>query len=97
MARGSETAFNLIDGRAWGWDFGGTHARLETDGIAWRLGGQIRVIEIKSFPIVDGQADPEKVGAAVYVATLADLLAGEGFDPEFVSTTVLLVARRTRA
>ena len=63
MARGAETAFNLIDGGALEWDFGGTHARLETDG-SRGLGGQIRVIEIKSFPIVDGQADPEKVGAA---------------------------------
>jgi len=99
MARGAAGAYNLIDGGALRWDYGGAVARLETDGIAWRLGGRIRVIEIKSFPIVDGRGDPEKLGAAawqaaVYVAAIADLLADAGLDARLVSTEVLLVCPR---
>ena len=81
MAEGRDDAYNLIDGGALQWDFGGAVARLEADGIAWRIGDLIRVIEIKSFPVVDGRADSEKVGAAawqsaVYVAALGDLSSG---------------------
>jgi hypothetical protein len=99
MAEGREDAYNLIDGGALQWDFGGAIARLEADGIAWRIGDRIRVVEIKSFPIVDGRADPEKVGGAVwqmavYVAALVDLLEGEGFDSSVVSTEVLLVGAK---
>lgn len=93
------TAPNVIDGGAIRWDFGGATARLETDGIAWRIGSQIHVVEIKSFPIVDGRGDPEKVGAAawqasVYVAAIADLLAAAGLDPDLVATDVLLICPR---
>lgn len=96
MAREAPRALQLIDGGALQWNYGGVTARLEADGIAWRLGGRLHVIEIKSFPIVDGQADPDKVGsaarqAAVYVAALRDLLEGEGLDPGIVSTRILLV------
>jgi hypothetical protein len=99
MARGAADAYNLIDGGAMQWDYGGLVARLETDGIAWQIGGRIHVIEIKSFPIVDGQADPDKVGAAarqaaVYVAALEDLLAEAGLDEELVSKKILLVCPR---
>lgn len=99
MAEGRTGAVNLIDGGALQWDFGGAIARLETDGIAWRIGEQIRVIEIKSFPIVDGRADPEKVGgaawqSAVYVAALVDLLEEVGLDPNVVSMEVLLIASK---
>ena len=96
MAREAPGALQLIDGGAMQWNYGGVTARLEADGIAWRLGGRLHVIEIKSFPIVDGQADPDKVGsaarqAAVYVAALRDLLEDEGLDPDLVSTRILLV------
>jgi hypothetical protein len=56
MAEGKADAYNLIDGGALQWDFGGAIARLEADGIAWRIGDQIRVVEIKSFPVVDRRA-----------------------------------------
>jgi hypothetical protein len=99
MAEARPDAFNLIDGGALQWDFGGAIARLEADGIAWRIGDQIRVVEVKSFPVVDGRADPEKVGGAawqtaVYVAALVDLLEAEGLDPSIVSTEVLLVCAK---
>ena len=58
---------------------GGRHAYLEPDLIALRLDGTFHVIEIKSFAVIDGQADPAKVAAAaiqsaVYVRALRDLL-----------------------
>jgi hypothetical protein len=99
MAEGRDGAINLIDGGALEWDFGGAIARLEADGIAWRIGDRIRVIEIKSFPIVDGRADSGKVGSAawqsaVYVAALVDLIEAAGIDPSIVSTEVLLIASK---
>jgi len=99
MAEGRDDAYNLIDGGALQWDFGGAVARLEADGIAWRIGDLIRVIEIKSFPVVDGRADSEKVGSAawqsaVYVAALVDLVEGAGLDPGIVSTEILLIAAK---
>lgn len=56
-------------------------------------------MEIKSFPVIDGQADPGKVAAAaiqsaVYVLALRELLAAEGRDPELVSHEVVLVCPR---
>jgi hypothetical protein len=60
----------------------GRHAYLEPDLIALQLRGMFHVVEIKSFAIVDGQADPAKVAAAaiqsaVYVLALRDLVGGE--------------------
>jgi hypothetical protein len=60
----------------------GRHAYLEPDLIAFQLGGMFHVVEVKSFAIVDGQADPAKVAAAaiqsaVYVLALRDLLGRE--------------------
>ncbi len=58
---------------------GGRHAYLEPDLIAFQLHGKCHVVEIKSFAVIDGQADPAKVAAAaiqsaVYVLALRDLL-----------------------
>jgi hypothetical protein len=99
MAEGREDAYNLIDGGALEWNFGGAIARLEADGIAWRIGDQIRIVEIKSFPIVDGRADSEKVGGAVwqmavYVAAIVDLLEAEGLSPDMISKEALLVCAK---
>lgn len=60
----------------------GRHAYLEPDLIAFQVRGMFHVIEIKSFAIIDGQADPAKVTAAavqsaVYVLALRDLLGRE--------------------
>jgi len=60
----------------------GRYAYLEPDLIALRLRGTFHIVEIKSFAIVDGQADPAKVAAAavqsaVYVLALRDLLGSE--------------------
>jgi hypothetical protein len=76
---------------------GGRHAYLEPDLIALRLNGSFHVIEIKSFPVIDGQADPSSVAAAaiqsaVYVRALRDLIAETGGDPGRVSHETILIA-----
>jgi hypothetical protein len=78
---------------------GGGHAYLEPDLIALRLDGSFHVIEIKSFPVVDGQADPSRIAAAaiqsaVYVRALRDLIAEAGGDPGRVSHETILIAPR---
>jgi hypothetical protein len=75
---------------------GGRHAYLEPDLIALHNRGRFHVVEIKSFAIIDGQADPAKVAAAaiqsaVYVHALRDLLGG---DPDRVHYETVLVAPR---
>ncbi|RKR90417.1 hypothetical protein BDK92_4789 [Micromonospora pisi] len=72
---------------------------LEPDLIAFRVDGRFHVVEIKSFPVIDGQADPSKVSAAaiqaaVYVLAMRQLLTDAGHDPEIVSHDVLLVCPR---
>lgn len=78
---------------------GGRHAYLEPDLIALRLDGTFHVIEVKSFAVIDGQADPQAVSAAaiqsaVYVRALRDLIADAGGDPGRVSHETILVAPR---
>jgi hypothetical protein len=69
---------------------------LEPDVIAFQLGGRFHVIEIKSFAVIDGQADGDQVAAAtkqatVYILALRDLLAEAGLPAEAVSHDVILV------
>jgi hypothetical protein len=59
-------------------------------GSGWQLA------EIKSFPVIDGRADPVKAGeaatqAAVYVLALQELMAEIGSTRDAVSTDVVLV------
>ncbi|WP_433285442.1 hypothetical protein [Micromonospora sp. CA-244673] len=89
----------LFDHPLLGLDVAGRRVNLEPDLVAARLAGRFHVVEIKSFPIIDGQADPAKVAAAaiqsaVYVLALRDLLAAEGWDPDLVSHEVVLVCPR---
>jgi hypothetical protein len=60
---------------------------LEPDLLAFQRSGQVRVVEIKSFAIIDGQADSAKVSAAavqaaVYVLALRRLLGDERVSHE---------------
>lgn len=62
---------------------------LEPDLIAFQSEGRLRVVEIKSFAIVDGQADSAKVSAAavqaaVYVLALRALLGTDRVSHEVV-------------
>ncbi len=77
-------------------DVGGRPAYLEPDLIAFQLRGRFYVAEVKSFSVIDGQADGEKVAAAaiqsaVYVLALRQVLGVMGIGPEVVADEVLLV------
>ncbi|HET9970976.1 MAG TPA: hypothetical protein VFQ68_22250 [Streptosporangiaceae bacterium] len=80
-------------------EVGGRHAFLEPDLIAFQVHGRFRVVEIKSFAVIDGQADGAKVAAAaiqsaVYVLALRGALAEQGVAPEAVSHETILVCPR---
>lgn len=96
IAKGEAPPGRLIDGGALEWTIGDMPVRLEVDALAWWVGGKLRVIEVKSFPVEWGQIPKEKVVAAswqtaVYVAALQDLLQSEGLDPSLISTEIFLV------
>ena len=74
----------------------GRHAYLEPDLIAFQLNGRFHVVEIKSFAVIDGRADGDKVAAAavqsaVYVLALRQELAGFGIPSGAVADETILV------
>ncbi|UXY32599.1 hypothetical protein N8I87_15010 [Streptomyces sp. HUAS TT20] len=76
-ARGSWT---LLDHPMLALDVAGSFAFLEPDAVVVHPDGSWTVVEIKSFPLLDGSADPAKVGAAarqaaVYVLALEEVAA----------------------
>jgi hypothetical protein len=80
-------------------EVGGQNAYLEPDLIAFQLNGRFHVIEIKSFAVIDGHADGDKVAAAaiqsaVYVLALRQLLASHGVPAEAVADETILVCPR---
>jgi hypothetical protein len=87
----AEAAANAAAGRGWTLldrpllrlDVAGSTVSLEPDAIVVGPDGRWTVVEIKSFPILDGSADPAKVGAAarqaaVYVLALRTTAAALG-------------------
>jgi hypothetical protein len=77
-------------------EIAGYYAYLEPDLIAFRVGGRFHVVEIKSFAVIDGQADPSKAAAAarqaaVYVLAMRRLLAELGHPADTVADQVVLV------
>ncbi|MER7591790.1 hypothetical protein ABTW72_30060 [Micromonospora sp. NPDC127501] len=95
----AEGAGTLFDHPLLRLEVAGQQAYLEPDLIAFQHDGQFHVVEIKSFAVIDGQADPGKVAAAaiqaaVYVLAMRELLGEAGYDPEIVSHDVVLVCPR---
>ncbi|NUO41006.1 MAG: hypothetical protein HOV73_15230 [Streptomyces sp.] len=91
-ARGEWT---LLDHPMLALDVAGSPAFLEPDAVVVHPDGSWTVVEIKSFPLLDGSADPAKVGAAarqaaVYVLALEEVAARMEPSPE-VRHRVLLV------
>ncbi|MFC9295985.1 hypothetical protein ACFTWH_29145 [Streptomyces sp. NPDC057011] len=90
----SAGAWTLLDHPMLALEVAGSPAYLEPDAVVVHPDGRWTVVEIKSFPMIDGGADAAKVGAAarqaaVYVLALektAEKLAGAR-----VGQTVLLV------
>jgi len=87
LAEAPPGAWTLLDHPLLALEVAGSTAYLEPDAVAVAPDGSWTVVEIKSFPILDGAADPQKVGAAarqsaVYVLALdAALDAGPAADP----------------
>ncbi|MFJ4952282.1 hypothetical protein [Streptomyces sp. NPDC088760] len=72
--------WTLLDHPMLALDVAGSPAFLEPDAVVVHPDGSWSVVEIKSFPMVDGSADPAKVGAAarqaaVYVLALEEVAA----------------------
>jgi hypothetical protein len=95
-ARQPEDAGTLYDHPMLRLQVGGHLAYLEPDVVAFQAAGQFRVIEIKSFAVIDGQADEESVAAAAmqaaaYILALQGLLATESLPSGIISTDAILV------
>ncbi|MFJ8647061.1 hypothetical protein ACIRNI_13175 [Streptomyces sp. NPDC093546] len=87
-------AWSLLDHPMLALEVAGSPAYLEPDAVVVRPDGRWTVVEIKSFPMVDGSADAAKVGAAarqaaVYVLALERVAALT--DGAEVTHSVLLV------
>ncbi|MEU1100708.1 hypothetical protein ABZ408_06965 [Streptomyces tibetensis] len=83
-------AWTLLDHPMLALDVAGSPAFLEPDAVVVHPDGSWTVVEIKSFPLLDGSADPAKVGAAarqaaVYVLALEELAARLGVEPEWAA------------
>jgi hypothetical protein len=99
IVRGDAAAPNLIDGAVLFKRIGGVDSYFEADAIAASFDGPVHAGEVKSFPTVDGQADPEKLGAAVaqvsiYILLLREMVERLGGDPSRVSTEALIITPR---
>lgn len=100
ILRRDRHAPNLIDGAVLQAVIGGETAYFEADAIAAQFAGPIHGGEVKSFPVVDGRPEPDKLGAAldqvaIYILLTQQLVAELGGDPEeAVSTTAMLIAPR---
>ncbi|QGV80502.1 hypothetical protein [Streptomyces ficellus] len=87
-------AWSLLDHPMLALDVAGSPAYLEPDAVVVAPDGRWTVVEIKSFPMIDGSADAAKVGAAarqaaVYVLALERVAAVTGGAS--VGHSVLLV------
>lgn len=99
IARGEADAPHVVDHPVLRFELAGAHVNLEPDALAFRVGEKLELVEIKSYPIIDGQADPGKLSAtagqtAVYHMALRTTLERLGFDPELLVWSVILVAPR---
>jgi hypothetical protein len=99
VVKGRADAPNLIDGAVLRRDIGGVPAYFEADAVAAHFDQPIHAGEAKSFPTVDGQADPEKLGAAVaqvsiYLLLLRDLVTELGGRADLVSDEALIITPR---
>ncbi|MFE0673589.1 hypothetical protein [Streptomyces sp. NPDC058867] len=86
-ASGAPGSWTLLDHPLLALDVAGSPAFLEPDAVVVHPDGSWSVVEIKSFPMLDGSADPAKVGAAarqaaVYVLALEQVAARLAGGPD---------------
>ncbi|WKX74077.1 hypothetical protein [Streptomyces sp. XD-27] len=91
-ARDKTRARTLLDHPVLRLTVAGHPVYLEPDIVAFQHHETFHIVEIESFPVIDGQADPAKVAAALtqaaaYVLALRELLA-EGASHPSASPTV---------
>lgn len=89
-------AYNLIRHAMTRLDFGGETVYLEQDVLAFAVDGRIHIVEIKSYPRIDGRADPSKASAtvrqtAVYAVSLQQLMREIDASPDVINTTTMIV------
>jgi hypothetical protein len=94
-----DSAYNLIRHAMTRIEFAGQYVYLEQDMLAFAVKGRLHVVEIKSFPQVDGRADPVQASAslrqtAVYGLSLQDMVRDLGAPEDVVSTRAMLVLPR---
>ena len=99
IAKGDPGAPHIVDHPVLVFDLAGTPVFLEPDALAFRVGTQLEIVEIKSYAVIDGQADPSKLSAtagqaAVYLIALRATLKRLGFDPDILRWSVILVTPR---
>jgi hypothetical protein len=99
MLRDDPRAPNLIDGAVFETSLSGVRAYFEADAVAARSRGPIRVGEVKSFPVVDDRADPEKLGTALdqashYIVLARQVAADLGHDPAAILAEAMLITPR---
>ncbi|MGC0331791.1 hypothetical protein RKD23_004781 [Streptomyces sp. SAI-170] len=87
--------WTLLDHPMLALDVAGSPAFLEPDAVVVHPDGSWSVVEIKSFPMLDGSADPAKVGAAarqaaVYVLALEEVAARLEAPPRVHHRVVLV-------
>lgn len=90
LAQAPAGAWTLLDHPLLALDVAGSTAYLEPDAVAVAPDGSWTVVEVKSFPILDGSADPQKVGAAARQAAVY-VLALDAVTPGRAARRALLV------
>lgn len=93
LAEASAGSWTLLDHPLLALDVAGSTAYLEPDAVAVAPDGSWTVVEIKSFPILDGGADAMKVGAAARQAAVY-VLALDAIAPGRTRSDILLVCPR---
>ena len=96
LITGDDAPPKLIDSAEYQTSFVGIPAFFEADALAARFGGPIHAGEVKSFPVVDGRADPDKLGAALnqvamYILFAKQLVDSLGANPDLVSSIALII------
>ncbi len=99
IVRADTDAPHIVDHPVLIFDIAGAPVFLEPDALAFRVGTKLELVEIKSYPIIDEQADSAKLAAtsgqaAVYLLALRDTLGRLDLDPDILSPSFILVAPR---
>ncbi|WP_329176825.1 hypothetical protein [Streptomyces sp. NBC_01477] len=95
LAAGNEDRL-ILDHPVLNLEVAGRTAYLEPDALTHRIEGRFHLVEIKSFPAIDGQASPIGVAeaakqAAVYAIALRRTFTKVGLDEDLIADQFLLV------